>query len=121
MTGMCFSFDALRERTGASSFVTVGFCFGGTNSFLAATNPDLPLDAVVGFYGGLAARPNRPSPVDSAEQTRVPVLALFGGADENIPPDQVDAYDRGLDEAGVEHEVHSYPGAPHSFFDRRYE
>ena len=35
--------------------------------------------------------------------------------------DQVDAFDRGLDEAGVEHEVHSYPGAPHSFFDRRYE
>ncbi len=24
-------------------------------------------------------------------------------------------------EAGLDHEIHVYPGAPHSFFDRRYE
>ena len=28
---------------------------------------------------------------------------------------------RSLAEAGVEHEIVTYPGAPHSFFDRRYE
>ena len=31
--------DALRERTGASAIVTVGFCFGGLQSFLAAMSP----------------------------------------------------------------------------------
>src|SRR3954462_13963801 len=52
---------ALRERTGAERFVTVGFCFGGTQSFLAALNADLPLGGVVGFYGGLTRdRPGSP-------------------------------------------------------------
>jgi carboxymethylenebutenolidase len=50
-----------------------------------------------------------------------PVLGLFGGADEGIPPDQVQAFDSALAEAGVEHELVTYPGAPHSFFDRSYE
>src|SRR3954454_23645871 len=34
---------ALRERTGAGSVVTVGFCFGGTQSFMAATSAELDL------------------------------------------------------------------------------
>src|SRR3954463_14239705 len=55
--------DALREGAGAKSFVTVGFCFGGTHSFLGATTPALPLDGAVGFYGSLTARPIRPSPI----------------------------------------------------------
>jgi carboxymethylenebutenolidase len=33
----------------------------------------------------------------------------------------VNAFDKALDAAGVEHEVVIYPGAPHSFFDRKYE
>jgi carboxymethylenebutenolidase len=111
--------EALRERTGARTAVTVGFCFGGSQSFAAATSADLDLVAAVGFYGRLVpAREGAPAPLDDAAQTRCPVLGLFGGADEAIPADQVEAFDRGLDEAGVEHEIVTYPGAPHSFFDR---
>src|SRR3954464_5838698 len=44
---------ALRDRPGAERAVTVGFCFGGTQSFLASTNPELGLAGAVGFYGGL--------------------------------------------------------------------
>jgi carboxymethylenebutenolidase len=33
----------------------------------------------------------------------------------------VEEFDKRLDETGVEHEIHVYPGAPHSFFDRRFE
>jgi dienelactone hydrolase len=43
----------LRERTGALGGVTVGFCFGGLHSLLAATSLDRDLDAVVSFYGRL--------------------------------------------------------------------
>jgi carboxymethylenebutenolidase len=112
--------DALRERTGARSAVTVGFCFGGSHSFAAATNAALDLAAAVGFYGRLVpAREGAPAPLEHAAETRCPVLGLFGGADEAIPPDEVEAFDRGLDEAGVEHEIVTYPGAPHSFFDRK--
>ena len=46
------------------------------------------------------------------------VLGLMGGADESIPPEDIAAYDHALTAAGVEHELHTYEGAPHSFFDR---
>ena len=113
---------ALAERTGATSFVTVGFCFGGAQSFLAATSPELLLDGVVGFYGRLSGgRAGMPPVLDHVGEIRCPVMGLFGGADEAIPPSDVDTFDRLLDEAGVDHEVVVYPGAPHSFFDRKYE
>ncbi len=49
------------------------------------------------------------------------MLGLFGGEDQAIPVEQVEQFDASLAAAGVEHEIHVYPGAPHSFFDRRYE
>jgi len=112
---------ALRERTGAQSVVTVGFCFGGAQSFMAATSSALALDGAVGFYASLVARrEGAPSPLEHTDEFRCPVLGLFGGADENITADQVAAFERGLAQAGVDHEIHTYPGAPHSFFDRSF-
>jgi carboxymethylenebutenolidase len=111
--------EALRERTGARDVVTVGFCFGGSQSFAAATSADLDLVGAVGFYGRLVpAREGAPAPLEHAAQTRCPVLGLFGGADTAIPAQDVAAFDHALDESGVEHEIVTYPGAPHSFFDR---
>jgi carboxymethylenebutenolidase len=112
---------ALRTRTDVERVATVGFCYGGTQSFFAGTNAQLGLDRVVGFYGSLAARRGMPGAKDEATKMRVPVLALFGGGDEHITPDQIEDFDRNLDVAGVEHEIVVYPGAPHSFFDRSYD
>jgi carboxymethylenebutenolidase len=113
---------ALRERTGATAASTVGFCFGGTQSFLSATSSELALDGVVGFYGSLSPeRWGAMSPIHRAVDMQGPVLGLFGGDDPGIPPEQIDAFDAALAEADVEHEIVTYPGAPHSFFDRRYE
>jgi carboxymethylenebutenolidase len=118
--------DALRQRTNAESFVTLGFCFGGAQSFLAGSNPDLQLAAVVAFYGTLD--PTRigfpfemPAPLAHVTEARAPVLGIFGGADPLIPPEDIAAYSRGLDEVDVAHELVTYPGAPHSFFDRSFE
>ncbi len=119
---MAAAIDALRERTGVATFAAVGFCFGGSQAFLAATDAQLGLAGVVGFYGRLtSARSNMPSPKDAAPQTRCPVLGLFGGADASIPQEDVEAFERGLQAAGGAHEIEVYPGAPHSFFDRAYE
>jgi carboxymethylenebutenolidase len=49
------------------------------------------------------------------------VLALQAGADQNITADQNEAFEQALSEAGVEHELVVYEGAPHSFFDRKQE
>jgi carboxymethylenebutenolidase len=45
----------------------------------------------------------------------------MGGADQAITAEDVEAFERALEEAGVEHELVTYDGAPHSFFDRSYE
>jgi carboxymethylenebutenolidase len=122
-TDLAAAREALAERTGATQFASVGFCFGGGHSFWAGTNPDLGLGAVVGFYGALdpGDRANRPNLTGRADEIKVPVLGLFGGADDHITPDHIDAFDSGLERAGVDHEIVTYPGAPHSFFDRKQE
>ncbi len=77
--------SALAERTGATSVVSLGFCFGGTHSFFAGTNPELGLDGVIGFYGLLdparVGKTNRPNLLERGAEISVPVLGLFGGAD----------------------------------------
>jgi carboxymethylenebutenolidase len=114
--------DALKERTSASSFVTLGFCFGGTQSLLASTNRELDLDAYVAFYGGLNGEPlGIPSPPDVAEQMQGPILGLYGGDDPNIPVDMINDFEAKLNAAGVPNDITIYPGAPHSFFDRSYD
>jgi carboxymethylenebutenolidase len=110
------------ERTGVRRFVTVGFCFGGGESFLATTNPQLGLTGAVGFYAGLnRSRWGLEGPLDRAADMHGPMLGLFGGADQAISQEQINDFDSRLNEAGVEHEFHVYPGAPHSFFDRKQE
>lgn len=112
----------LRERTGVSAVATVGFCLGGMLSFLAAAGAHLDLACAVGFYGVLdGSRFGFPGPLEHAGETRCPVLGLFGQADQAIPVEQVNEYGARLSEAGVTHEIQVYPGAPHSFFDRRRE
>ena len=114
---------ALRERTGAGA--------ASSGRLLLRRHAVVPRrderrarasSGVVGFYGSLSPeRWGDMSPIRRAVDMHGPVLGLFGGADEGIPPDQVEAFDHNLAEAGVEHEIVTYPGAPHSFFDRRYE
>jgi carboxymethylenebutenolidase len=114
----------LKERAGgsASSFVVVGFCYGGAQAFLAATNAELDIDGAVGFYGALnGERLEIPSPREAIAGAVHPVLALFGGADAGIPESDRAVFAENLDRAGVEHEIHVYDGAPHSFFDRKQE
>src|SRR5438132_234155 len=101
------------------STFTVGFCMGGTLSFLSGTQ-DFGFAGVIGFYAGVTRDfGGRGTLLEQAHKIRYPVLGLFGGADPNIPISAVQRFDEVLDEAGVEHEIVIYPGAPHSFFDRR--
>jgi carboxymethylenebutenolidase len=113
--------DAVSERTGVQRFVSVGFCFGGGESFLAATNEELGLAGAVSFYAGLdrAKWGGLASPKDHAAELRCPYLGLFGGEDQSIPVEAVEKFDADLDASGAPHEIVIYPGAPHSFFDRR--
>jgi len=102
---------------------TVGFCFGGANSWHQACN-GLGIAGAVGFYG----HPNRVSPAGAtplvaraaAGEFAAPILGLMGGADSGIPAEEVEGFRTALRSAGVDHELVVYPGAPHSFFDRKF-
>jgi carboxymethylenebutenolidase len=113
----------LRSPQGGScaAIFTVGFCFGGRHSWLSAAGGH-DLAGAVGFYG----RPGpgsdgSPGPTQRAGELRAPILALMGGADPGIPVEDVKAFEEALSAAGVENDVVVYPGAPHSFFDRKHE
>jgi carboxymethylenebutenolidase len=108
------------RAAGCRSVLTVGFCFGGRNSWLAAASGH-GLAGAVGFYGTPGERNGQPGAIQRAGEIDAPVLALMAGADQAIGPDQVAALEAALQAAGVEHEVVTYPGAPHSFFDRKQE
>lgn len=109
------------EGCDCGAIFTVGFCFGGQQSWLQAANGH-GLAGAIGFYGRPGpTRDGAAGPIDRVHEFACPILALMGGADQSIPQEQVDAFDHALADAGVEHQVIVYPGAPHSFFDRAYE
>jgi carboxymethylenebutenolidase len=109
------------RAAGVESVFTVGFCLGGRFSWLAAAEGH-GLAGAIGFYGrpGLTSD-GAPGAQQRANELEAPILALMGGADQGIPQDDVDAFEAALTEAGVDHDVVTYPGAPHSFFDRKQE
>ncbi len=102
--------DQLQAR-GAARVACWGFCLGGRLAYLAAARVR-GLAGAIGYYGFLKAEPPRLSPIDLAPEIKIPVLAVFGGADEGIPGEQVAAFERAL---ATEKEVVTYPGAPHGF------
>ncbi|HEX5823947.1 MAG TPA: dienelactone hydrolase family protein [Candidatus Limnocylindrales bacterium] len=110
----------LQDEGRVTALFTVGFCFGGRLAFLSSTL-GLELAGAIGFYG-IPVGPGRndiPAPIDLVHEVAGPILGLFGGADPAIPLDAIAAFDRALGEAGVEHRIVTYDGAPHSFFDRK--
>jgi carboxymethylenebutenolidase len=106
------------RAAGVTSVFTVGFCFGGRNSWLAAAAGH-GLAGAIGFYGMPAERNGVPGPTQRASEIQAPILALQAGADQHILAEHNEAFDAALTAAGVEHDVVMYDGAPHSFFDRK--
>lgn len=106
-------------ESGKPTFV-VGFCMGGSLALLSSTE-DLGLSGAIGFYAGLNRQiaGSKGTVLELSVHAHNPFLGLFGGADQGIPAEQVHALDENLAQAGVEHEIVIYEGAPHSFFDRR--
>ena len=68
----------------------------------------------VSFHGGLST-PN----VADAKSIKGKVLALHGADDPFVKPDEVDAFKKEMIDAGVDLKFVSYPGAVHSFTDKR--
>jgi len=85
-----------------------GFCYGGRASLLYSLHNN-ELAATVVFYGSPETNP------DVLSNLPGPLLGIFGGADQSISREDVQAFEDGLEEAGVPHEITVYEGQPHAF------
>jgi carboxymethylenebutenolidase len=105
--------DRLRSTAGVGPVFTVGFCFGGSQSWRLSAS-DLDLAGVIGFYG-------RPVLVnDVIDGMHIPMLLQIAGADVATTQEEFVEFERKLSAQGVEHDMKVYDGAPHSFFDRAF-
>ena len=94
-----------------------GFCWGGRQVWLyCAHNPKVK--AGVAWYGPLERDKSEMTPmnpIDLVPQLKVPVLGLYGGADDGIPMTQIQAMQDALKAAGSPSEIVVYPDTPHGF------
>ncbi len=108
---------AASEGADAAKLAVTGFCWGGRIVWLyAAHNP--ALKAGIAWYGRLVGQPDplHPRhPIDVAAGLKAPVLGLYGGKDEGIPPDTVEKMAEALRASGSPSALHVYPDAPHGF------
>jgi carboxymethylenebutenolidase len=105
---------------GATSVFSVGFCFGGRASWVAAASGH-GLAGSIGFYGSPTRQRGGPSVIERIDAIACPILALQAGDDQGITAEDNAAFEDALTRAGVEHEIVVFDGAPHSFFDRKQE
>ena len=94
---------AAADHTGAGKVGIVGYCFGGTATWWAATSLDRFAAASCWYGGGIFAEKDL--------QPRCPVQMHFGSLDAHIPVVQVDA----IRAAQPAVEIHLYDAADHGF------
>ena len=94
-----------------------GFCWGGRITWLyAAHNPKVK--AGVAWYGRLVGQTSElapANPIDLASMLTVPVLGLYGGADQGIPLDTIEKMRAALATGKSGSEIVVYREAPHGF------
>ncbi len=100
------------ETIDDDEIAAIGYCFGG-GVVLHMARFGADLDGVASFHGSLATEsPAQPGVV------KAKVLVLHGAADPLVPPEQVQAFKKEMDAAGVDYEFVAYPGAMHSFTEK---
>jgi carboxymethylenebutenolidase len=94
-----------------------GFCWGGRVVWLyCAHNPGVK--AGVAWYGrlvGQASELTPTHPVDIARSLEVPVLGLYGGADQGIPISTIEQMRAALERGSSGSQIVVYEDAPHGF------
>jgi carboxymethylenebutenolidase len=102
-----FDFLAKDPRVSARKKAVIGWCFGGGWSLQASlAHPDL--DGTIIYYGMLDPDPAHLAKIHGK------VLGIFGNQDQHITPASVDAFEKGLQAAGVSATIYRYD-APHAF------
>jgi carboxymethylenebutenolidase len=101
--------DELERRAPGKKLGAMGFCFGGGMTWSVLAAPEPRLAAAVPFYGPLP---------EGADFTgaKAAVLAIYAELDTRVNASR-DAATAALKEAGLTHEVRTFPGVDHAFFN----
>jgi len=90
----------------------IGYCFGGA-VVLNQARMGTALDGVASFHGLLGTE----TPAQ-AGKIKAKVLIATGGADPMVTPDITAAFIKEMQSAGVDLQLHSYPGVVHGFTNK---
>src|SRR4029450_12699095 len=88
----------------------IGFCFGGGMAGLLLASGEPRLAASAPFYGPL------PESADFSGSPNAAVLGIYAERDDRVHASR-DAAPAALERAGLTHEIVTYPGANHAFFN----
>ena len=92
-----------------SKIASIGYCFGGIVGLeLARSGADIL--GTVAFHGQL----NTPNPAD-AKNIKGKVLILHGAIDPVVPPAEIAAFEKEMEDAKVDWQLVAYGGAVHTF------
>lgn len=100
----------LKRREPDAKIGAIGFCFGGGMVWTLLASGEPRLAAAAPFYGPL------PEGADFAGSAQAAVLGFYGEQDERVNASR-DAATAALQKAGLTHEIVTYPGAGHAFFN----
>ncbi|MGH8999452.1 MAG: dienelactone hydrolase family protein [Acidimicrobiia bacterium] len=101
--------DELARRAPEQKLGVMGFCFGGGMTWSLLASGEGRAAAAIPFYGPL------PEGADFSG-TQAAVLAVYAELDERVNASR-DAAVAALQAAGLTHEVKTYPGVMHAFFN----
>lgn len=101
--------DELERRAPGAAIGAIGFCFGGGMMWRLIASGDPRLQAVAPFYG------TPPQAADFGSSSAA-VLGVYGELDARVNATR-DAAEAALTAAGLEHELVTFPGANHAFFN----
>lgn len=113
------NFVASLDNVDVNRIGVLGYCMGGTISYLTGCYFSDRIKAAAVYYGGglTQASPIYPVPlIEKTQQFKVPMIGFFGGEDKSIPISVVQQLEEALQSAKVQHEIYFYPSAHHGFF-----
>src|SRR5262245_38058809 len=99
----------LRRRVPGKKVAATGFCFGGGMVWLLLASREPRLAAAVPFYGPFPENGNLAG-------SRAAVLGIYAGLDSRVNASRPAAR-AALRRAGLQHQIVTYPGVDHAFFN----
>lgn len=103
--------DILKAQKGVKDdkIFAIGYCFGGA-VVLEQARAGVDLAGVASFHGSLGTK----NPAKEGA-VKAKVMVAHGGADAMVPPEQLAGFVKEMASAGVDLQLHNYPGVMHSF------